>query len=148
MVKSLTKHGFNIRLNNDVRQRELRRRSQLHLSIDHPSLRKSINEYNRLSSEIRQTVCKCIKNFKVKLKTMNESVQFLHLLLLIELGLILWYFFCDIFLSIFVLLLFIIFLCYVFILMYLYFWRWKSNFLIVSIWSQMRVPLNVVILER
>ena len=76
MVKSLTKHGLDIRLNRDIHLRSSRRRSHVHISNDHPSLRRSISEYNRLSSEIRQL--KCIDSFKskVKLKIMSESKDF------------------------------------------------------------------------
>ena len=76
MVKSLTKHGFDIHLNRDVQSRASRRLSQIHISNQHPSLRQSINEYNRLSSEIRQLGC--TESFKrsVRLKVINESEQF------------------------------------------------------------------------
>lgn len=76
MIKSSTKHGCDIRLNKDAHHRVLRRQSQVHLSTDHPSLRKSINEYNRLNSDIRQL--SCIKTFKskVKLKIMNDCMDF------------------------------------------------------------------------
>ena len=75
-MKSLTKHGFDIHLNRDVQSRASRRLSQIHISNQHPSLRQSINEYNRLSSEIRQLGC--TESFKrsVRLKVINESEQF------------------------------------------------------------------------
>lgn len=60
----------------DLNQRITRRMSQVHISQQHPSLRQSINEYNRLSSELRQ--CNNVDVFKSKLKVklMNESDEF------------------------------------------------------------------------
>jgi len=76
MVKSLTKHGLDVRLNRDVRSRSLRRQSCVHVSLAHQSLRRSINEYNRLSSDIRRLDCIDSFRAKVKLKVMNESLNF------------------------------------------------------------------------
>ena len=76
MLNSHTKHGFNIRLNRDVSTRSSRRRSQLHVANDHPSLAISIREYNRLSSQIRQLRNLDAFKAEVKLKVMNESENF------------------------------------------------------------------------
>ena len=71
MLKSKCKHKFDINLNRDINNRALRRRSQVHISVE-----QSINKYNRLSSEIRQ--CDSVDAFilKVKLKMMDESDEF------------------------------------------------------------------------
>lgn len=76
MVKSTTKHGFDICINGEAHDRVMRRRSHIHRLNHHPSLHQSINEYNRLSSELRQS--NCIKTFKAKvsIKIMDESEQF------------------------------------------------------------------------
>lgn len=76
MVKSLTKHGFDIRLNRDVQSRASRRQSQVHISNQHPSLRQSISEYNRLSSDIRCLGCTDTFKRMVRLKVINESDKF------------------------------------------------------------------------
>lgn len=76
MIKSVTKHGFNIHLNRDIHHRASRRQSHVHLSNVHPSLKQSINEYNRLSTDIRQLGCFESFKAKVKLKTMNENDDF------------------------------------------------------------------------
>ncbi len=76
MVKSLTKHRFCIRLNRDAHHRTLRRQSHVNRSKDHPTLKQSINEYNRLNTEIRQLGCVGSFKAKVKLKTVNESADY------------------------------------------------------------------------
>ncbi len=40
---SLTKHGFDIKLNKDVQSRSSRRRSRIHITYDHPSITKPGN---------------------------------------------------------------------------------------------------------
>lgn len=76
MLKLLTKHSFDIKLNRDVNERETRRRSEIHITRQHPSLSQSINEYNRLSSEIRRMSCIDTFKSKLKLKIMSESEEF------------------------------------------------------------------------
>lgn len=76
MIKRTTKHGFNIRLNCEFNNRASRRRSHVSLAQEHPTLQQAINEYNRLSSEMRQ--CDNIEHFKsrVKLKIISESDKY------------------------------------------------------------------------
>lgn len=76
MLKLLTKHSFDIRLNRDVYERVSRRRSQVHITKLSPSLIKSINEYNRLSTELRQENCIGTFKSKLRLKVMTESDEF------------------------------------------------------------------------
>ncbi len=99
MVDSLTKHGFDIKLNKDIQSRPSRRRSRIHITYDHP--------YDRLSSQIRNI--KAVDAFKaeVKLKIMNESKNFCAISPLIAINL-----FCDSVCDIFLLAFNLIFVCF------------------------------------
>lgn len=76
MVLAYTKHSFHIQLNHEVHKHSTRNLMNIHINKQHPSLRQSINEYNRLSVDVR--CIECIKTFKSKviIKIMAESDEF------------------------------------------------------------------------
>lgn len=66
MIKSLTKHNFDIKLNAEVHTHETRGMRNLHVADKHPGLQQAIHEYKRLCGEF--THLSCIDTFKFRLK--------------------------------------------------------------------------------
>ena len=76
MVKSLTKHNFDIKLNRDNHTQVTRQLDNIYCSNKHPALKQATHEYNRFCEDLRHLTCIDTFKSKLKVKVMKDCNEY------------------------------------------------------------------------